>query len=132
MHFVFRYIGKGVNSMVPTAYMHISTLIISLPLMACNVTGPVNAKHSIPVLISYTVVCVAGFVGQLIQSRGFQIGPPAKTTTLLMTHTLLSGLIGVIFFSESVSWLTGFGAAVIVISAILVTVAHSEDSAVEE
>ena len=118
--------------MVPTAYMHVSTLIVSLLFLACNVAGPMNAKHSIPVLISYTVVCVAGFVSQVIQSRGFQIGPPAKATTLLMTHTLLSGLIGVIFFSESISWLTGFGAAVIVISAILVTVSHSENSAVEE
>ena len=113
--------------MIPNVYMHVITFFTLLPFLVFSIPDPVSTDHSSLVLISYAIVCVVGVVAQLVQSRGFQTGPPAKTTTVLMTHTLMSGVVGVIFFSESISWLSGLGALLIVMSVILVLVSRSKD-----
>ena len=117
--------------MIPNVYMHVITFVTLLPFLVFSVPEPLNTNHSSLVLISYTVVCVVGVVAQLVQSRGFQTGPPAKTTTVLMTHTLMSGVVGIICFSESISWLTSLGALLIVMSVILVLVSRSKDKVPE-
>ena len=122
------YIGKSVNSLVPITYTQICCFLLAIPFLERGIPKPINTQHSPLLLISYAVVCAAGVFVQWILSRALQIGPPAKTSALLMMNMLMSAIIGVLFFSESISWLTGLGAAVIAISVLLIVTSGSSDT----
>ena len=80
---------------------------------------PMNTQHPPLLVISYAAFCTAGAFVQWILSRELQTGMPAKTSALLMMNMLMSAIIGVFFFSETISWLTGPGTAIIAISVLL-------------
>lgn len=120
-----RYIGKSVDSVVLTAYLHLFSVIVSLPFLFASYPKPVNTRHAWRELMCYAATILAGVFGQLAQSRALQIGPPTKTTTLLMTNMLLAGTIGVVALSESMTWLSFVGAGIIIISVMVVTMQDS-------
>ena len=120
-----RYIGKSVSSLNLTACMHIFLFLISVPFVVTETPIPFNAENSFLQLSLYTVLCVVGLFAQVVQSRAMQIGPPTKTTTLLMTNMIFSGVLGIILLSETISYISGIGALIIVISVVLVTIPDS-------
>jgi len=118
---LIRYLGKGVNSMVLTTYMHLFSLLFSLPFVFTGTPMPLNTRHSPLELVCYAGTCLMGICLQLASTRALQIGPPTKVTSIFMLNMLLSGAVGVVFLSEKMSMISGIGAAVIVVSVVLVT-----------
>ena len=82
---------------------------------------PISLTHSRLDLLCYGATCLLGIGLQLASTRALQIGPPTKVTSLYMTNMLLSGIVGMVFLSESVSPISSVGAGIIVISVIVVT-----------
>lgn len=62
-----------------------------------------------------------GICLQLASTRALQIGPPTKVTSIFMLNMLLSGFVGIMAFGEQMSMISGIGAAIIVVSVVLVT-----------
>jgi len=118
---LIRYLGKGVNSMVLTTYMHTFSLLLSLPFIFTGTPMPINYRHSPLELLCYAGTCLMGIGLQLASTKALQIGPPTKVTSLFMLNMLLSGAVGVVLLNEKMSTISGIGAAVIVVSVILVT-----------
>ena len=105
--------------------MHTFSVLVSIPFLAVKCPEPINWH---PVKLDWLWYAITGLLGifaQVVQSRALQIGPPTKATTLLMTNMLLTGFIGVTALHESMSWMSGIGAGIVVFSVMLVTMQSS-------
>ena len=107
--------------------MHIFLFLMSVPFVETEApTSSSDTEMALLQFLCYVVLCVVGLFAQVVQSRAMQIGPPTKTTTLLMTNMVFSGIFGIIFLSETISYISGIGVLVIVISVILVMIPKSQ------
>jgi len=111
--------------MVPTCYLHGFVVIFSFPLLAAGIPKSMNWNHSPKEIAYYMLTWCGGAVGQLLRSRAAQTGPPTKVTSLFLLNIILSGVLGVVILSESLSIVEILGSVVIFSSVLLVLLQKS-------
>lgn len=119
--FVYRHIGKDVNAITLTTYMHLFTAIMSLPFLCAGFPISASWSYSVNDILCYCVTCAMGICIQLASTRALQIGPPTKVSSLYMTNMLLSGFVGIVALSEKMSLFSGIGAGIIIVSVLMIT-----------
>ena len=112
--------------MALTFYMHLCSLLFSIPFMIAGFPKAVNTRHSVTELLCYAGVCVSGLCVQLTVTRAFQLGPPTKTTALYLSNMILAAFVGIFLLGEEASLLSILGSVVIGISVLTVVLQRSK------
>ena len=115
------------DNLTLTFYMHVY-LFECVPFLIAGFPTSVRWNHSPLELLCYVGVIACGIPIQCLIQRALQIGPPTKVTSLLMTNMILSAFIGMVLFSETMSWVSGTGALVITASVLTVTMQRKKNS----
>lgn len=121
----FRYAGDSVDSINFTAYFHLASCFLCIPFVVLKYPLPIAWPSSKCEWAIFVIPYFVGLIGQVVQTRGFQIGSPTKATVLFMTNMLISATIGAVFFFETMALSSIIGAAVITVSVVLVTAQRS-------
>ena len=116
----FRLIGKRVESVALTFYMHLCVLIFSIPFMIAGFPKAVNTRHSVTELLCYAGVFMSGLCIQFAITRAFQLGPPTKTTAIYLSNMIFSAVVGICVIGDDASLLSILGSVVIGMSVLTV------------
>jgi len=114
-----------------TLFMHVFAqnlggFILSIPFLPTGFPMAFNWKPSIEELGLYALVVVSGVAFQLSVSRGFQIGPPARSAIIFLSNALYSAAFGVLVLSDSATVFTYIGGGLVLVSVVVVSLDRSK------
>ena len=115
-----RMLRRSVGNLTLTFYMHVYTVIGCIPFLLREYPRLVSLECSVLEFACYALSIVSAIPLQMLLTRASEIGPPSKVTSILMTNMLMSAVLGMVAFSESMTWSAGAGSALIFSSVILI------------
>eukprot|EP00210_Caulerpa_lentillifera_P008480 g8090.t1 len=117
--FVVGKLGTSVPTITAAFYQALCTLIISLCLLIVY-THELRLHGSGVDIALLLGVGFASLLNLVSVTRALQIGPPTRVVMLIMTSMFLSSAFGFVALSESMTWVSATGSAIILVSVMSV------------
>eukprot|EP00210_Caulerpa_lentillifera_P008380 g7992.t1 len=118
-------IGTAATAFTHVFIQNLFILFMSLPVLPSGYPKSWKWTVSLAEIGLYALFVSAGTVFQLAMSRGFQIGPPARSAIIYLSNTLYSAAFGVLVLSDDANVFTFVGGGLVLLSVVVVVLDSS-------
>lgn len=117
---VVKMIGKNVHPFVHSTYQISCSVLISAPFLGASYPDKIKLPDGVLDSGLFVLVSLGSIVAQGVTVAALQRGSPTLVTAVMMTNMIYSSVLGMLVLSERFSLVSGSGAAIILVSVLLV------------